>query len=449
MDLADAKVRPGGAVALVLPLSALSGQSWEATRRRWRERYSNIVIVTIAAAGARSRAFSADTAIAECLFIGWRADPPPGRLAAFATLHELPRNANAAALLAEQITNAAAEPRNGFAAYSRSTLQLGDTMMGHVLFGELPEEGPWGVAGILDPELPHFADRLSNGELTHLGRTDLAAVPIPISKIQEIGERGPLHRDIRADAQRGTLRGPFLVRKPPHRPVPAIPILWGHLAGRERQLIVDPDSEGEIRRVAPAQQDKIHRDAERVIATASRIHFSRDVSFNSQSLIVATTEFPVIGGQAWPTISLRDETHEPAFALWANSTLGLLSYWWLSNKRQRSRGNIGVSLMPMVPVLDTRALDAQQHAAAARIFDDLKGRRFLPFDQIDEDPARHELDRRLVVDVLGLDESLVAPGGTIDLLRRKLAAEPQIHGGKRRRVVFTDDGERNEPREDR
>ena len=34
-------------------------------------------------------------------------------------------------------------------------------------------------------------------------------------------------------------------------------------------------------------------------------------------------------------------------------------------------------------------------------------------------------------------------------LRRKLAAEPQIHGGKRTRVVFTEAGERTERRADR
>ena len=449
MDLADAKVRPEGAVALVLPLSALSGQSWEATRQRWRDRYSNIIVVTIAAAGARSRAFSADTAIAECLFVGWRAEPPASQLAAFATLYELPRNANSAALLAEQIANAAAEPRNGFSAYSRSTLQLGDTVMGHVLFGELPEEGPWTVAGILDPELPHFALRLASGELTHLGRTDLDPIAIPMAKIQDVGDRGPLHRDIKADAQRGTLRGPFVIHKPPRAPVPTIPILWGHRTQEERRLIVDSDAEGEIRRVQPSGQEKIDHEAERVITTASRIHFNRDLQFNSHSLIIALTESPVIGGQAWPTVAMHDKMHEAAFSLWCNSTLGLVMYWWMANKRQRGRGNIGVSLMPLIPTLDTRDLTAEQHVAAARAFEEFKDRRFLPFDQIDEDPARHELDRRLLVDVLGLDESIVAPGGTIDLLRRKLAAEPQIHGGKQRRVIFTDDGERYEPRDDR
>ena len=86
--------------------------------------------------------------------------------------------------------------------------------------------------------------------------------------------------------------------------------------------------------------------------------------------------------------------------------------------------------------LNVRTLTAGQVAAAKAAFEDLRERRFLPFDQIDEDPARAELDHRLLMDVLGLPESLVEPDGPIDLLRRKLAREPQIHGGKKPRVVF-------------
>ena len=63
-----------------------------------------------------------------------------------------------------------------------------------------------------------------------------------------------------------------------------------------------------------------------------------------------------------------------------------------------------------MPTFDVRTLTAKQVAAAKTTFEDLRERRFLPFDQIDEDPTRAELDRRLLVDVLGLSESLVAPG---------------------------------------
>ena len=117
-----------------------------------------------------------------------------------------------------------------------------------------------------------------------------------------------------------------------------------------------------------------------------------------------------------------------------------------------------VTGIPNIPALDTRALSVAQHTAAKAAFEAMRERRFLPFDQIDEDPARAELDRRLLVDVLGLPVSLCAEHGPIDLLRRKLAREPQIHGGKKSRVVFDEAPdaqgnivvtERNERRNDR
>ena len=108
-------------------------------------------------------------------------------------------------------------------------------------------------------------------------------------------------------------------------------------------------------------------------------------------------------------------------------------HWWVSNKTQ---SGLTVLASP-TPTLDVRTLTAQL-ASAKTAFEALRGRRFLPFDQIDEDPARAELDHRLLVDVLGLPEELAEPGGPMDLLRRKLAHEPQIHGGKKTRVVFYD-----------
>ena len=206
-------------------------------------------------------------------------------------------------------------------------------------------------------------------------------------------------------------------------------MLWAHNAKRERQLIVQPDSEGTIKQ---GMSEK----AASVWATATRAHYNRDLQFNAQSIIVAMTERPCIGGRAWPSVVFEDRDHEYAFALWCNSTLGLLLHWWSSNKTQSGRGTTTVTGIPNIPALDTRALTTEQHAAAKAAFDAMRGRRFLPFDQVDEDPARAELDRRLLVDVLGLPESLCAENGPLDLLRRKLAQEPQVHGGKKSRVVF-------------
>ena len=150
------------------------------------------------------------------------------------------------------------------------------------------------------------------------------------------------------------------------------------------------------------------------------------------------TECPCIGGRAWPSVVFEDPEREYAFALWCNSTLGLLMHWWVANKTQSGRGTTTVTGIPNIPTLNVQSLTTEQLAAAKAAFEGLLERRFLPFDQIDEDPARAELDHRLLVDVLRLPEMLCEPGGPMHLLRRKLALEPQIHGGKQTRVVFND-----------
>ena len=188
-------------------------------------------------------------------------------------------------------------------------------------------------------------------------------------------------------------------------------------------------------------EDDLRQNALRIWATATRAHYNRDLRFNSQSLIVAMTERKCLGGRAWPSVIFEDDEQEYAFALWCNSTLGLLMHWWTSNKTQSGRGTTTVTSIPNIPTLDTRALSAEQLSAAREAFYAMRDLRFLPFDQIDEDPNRAELDRRLLVDVLGLPSTLCEPDGPIDLLRRKLAAEPQIHGGKKTRVIFYEDSD--------
>jgi hypothetical protein len=121
----------------------------------------------------------------------------------------------------------------------------------------------------------------------------------------------------------------------------------------------------------------------------------------------------------------------------------------MSNKTQEGRGIATVTSVPAITTLDLRSLSATQHEAARVEFERLANTRFFPFDQIDEDPARAELDRRLIVDVLGLNADLCASGGPIERLRHKLAAEPQIHANKQTRLVFTDEGETSTRRLDR
>ena len=67
--LADKKLKPGGILALVLPLSVASGLSWQRFRKMIGLQYTDLAVLTIAAANNDGLSFSADTGMAECLVI--------------------------------------------------------------------------------------------------------------------------------------------------------------------------------------------------------------------------------------------------------------------------------------------------------------------------------------------------------------------------------------------
>ena len=495
LDLVVRKSREDGVVALVLPLSALSGTAWEQARLVLRNDYTDIIVVTIAESGSFSRSFSADTGMAECLLIARRGSTTGERRAVFAILDSQPNSAVGSELIADEITRSIRSGgirRLEGAAQGGTPIKIGDATAGQLIDCPLPDSGPWTMVGIDDVSLAQSAYHLTRGRiaLSYSPQNDWPIVAI--SDVGFLAERGPYHADIYQDTTAGTPRGPFQVISPPTAAVPTYPVLWSHNAKSERNLTVEPDSEGQIKTVSPKYRAHIESQArrqhgftgevldermERVVAdkvleaeeslqnnglriwgTATRAHYNRDVRFNSQSLIVTMTERKCIGGYSWPSVIFEDDQQEYPFALWCNSTLGLLLHWWTSNKTQSGRGRTSVTSIPNIPTLDTRTLTAEQLASARDAFYAMRDLRFLPFDQIDEDPARAELDRRLIVDVLGLPASLCDPDGPIDLLRRKLAAEPQIHGGKKTRVIFyedrDDDGqivhrERTEVRTDR
>ena len=450
VELAHRMLRDDGTLAMVLPLSAMSGSSWNAIRSRWRDSYDDIMVISVAGAGTYDSSFSADTGMAECLLVAKRdttAVPTEGldssKRATFVILSRPIHSAGTAELVSAEIIRLrkAGEVGRLEDMGGVTPLPIGDDFSGVVIDAPLPESGPWPLAGIADGDLAKAAYHLTRGALLQVGQPSEAHPCLPITRLGNFAVRGPVDRDITEQNRDGTPRGPFELIKPPASAVPTYPMLWAHNATRERELVVEPDSEGRIKAATgKVTQDELLDKAADVWATATRAHYNRDLRFNSQSLLVAMTERPCIGGMAWPSVQFGNPDHEYAFSLWCNSTLGLLMHWWVANKTQSGRGTLTVTGIPNIPTLNLLTLTDEQIAAAKAVFEELKERRFLPFDQIDEDPARAELDRRLLVDVLGLPESLVAPDGPIDLLRRKLAREPQIHGGKKTRVVFYEGG---------
>lgn len=358
VDLAHRKTAPSGTLALVLPLSSMSGASWEGIRSLWRQEYSSPVIVTIAEEGSYSRSFSADTGIAECLFVGRKKRRTEvSARATFAVLNRQPNDS----LEGEQLANAIwtmIESRKirrlEDGPFGGTRLLLGNTSHGEVLNCPLPTEGAWQMVGVNDFTLGQTAHQLTNGLLWIDGMHEEGIAAVPLTTMGNTVRRiGPHHLDITGAQIKsdGLPQGPFeCVAGVPAGA--AYPTLWNHDRRRERQLLVDPDSHCRLRDVDGATPPGLIARAEARWDTASCIHYNLDLQFNSQSLIVATTPQPTIGGRAWPTVCFDDPDHGFTFAIWCNSTLGLLCHWWMSNKSQAGRGTSTVTSIPTFTTID-------------------------------------------------------------------------------------------------
>lgn len=432
--LAHRKVKPGGVVALVMPLSLVSGEAWEESRRLLAKNYFGLVIVTIAGAGDEEISFSSDTGMGECLVVGRKFTLGSAR-ATFVVLNERPGFPLLGTSIADQIrllTSGKNLRRLEEGPVGGTPLRFGDEVIGHVLDTPLPVTGGWNLSRIADLSLAQTAYQLANEHrvwLPTMNRSE--ATDIPITTVAAIEEIGPYHSDISGDTSSGSIRGPFDISTVKPNSAPTYPVLWSHDAARERTMSFDADSEALPRRGLTAkEQATVDLKVASVWSVASHCHFNRDFRFNSQSTGMQFTPRRTIGGRAWLSIRLPSVEQEKALVLWGNTSMGLLLHWWHANKQQSGRGSGGVLSLQTQPVLDVTALTPQQLAEAVMLFDAMSGKELLPLHEMDKDPVRKELDEEFARNVLALPIPIVVSRGPLELLRMKLSREPSVRGKK-------------------
>jgi len=408
LDVAHAKVKPGGVLALVLPVVAISGGSWAKARQLLDAEYTDITVITLATTGSTSRAFSADTGMAELLLIATRRGPGQSSCsdALWVNLTSRPSSAAEAVEIARGINDASSA--------ALGWLQVGRDRVGNFLRAPLRESGCAQLAG---PDVARTALALSTNKLW-LSR--IGSLTLPTTQFAELGSPGSYHLDIRGWNVDGTPRGPFDIHPLPTGQTASYPVLWSHDHRRETRLIVEPDSQGRVR-------DGCDEKARKVWKTATQLHFNLDFQINSQPLAACLTPHPTIGGRAWPNWRLRDPAWEKLIALWANTTLGLISFWWKGTRQHQGRAVLTITRLGDLPVLDSRQLTQDQIAQAQAIFDEFATRDLRPANEAYQDHHRITLDQAVLIDLLKLPEDILEPLG---VLRRQWCAEPTVHGGK-------------------
>ncbi len=416
--LAHRKLRDGGILALVLPLVATAGLSWQKFRRMLAQEYADISVLSIAANDINDMSFSSDTGLGECLVIARKVgtkDPSHSTRAQFTSLRHRPKGFAQASAIANGIIECDFQRGIEDGPYGGTPLAVGDEPTGELLSTE-PDKGGdnWGSVRLLDYTLAQIAYALSLSKLRMPGSPK--TLPLKTAQLGSVGRLGLVDRDINGPAP----RGPFEKDLP--NPTASYPSLWNHDARRETRLICEPDSQLRVRQ---GMEEK----ADIVWATASRAHLNRDFRFNSQPITVALTEYKSLGGRSWPNVRFESERFDYAFALWGNSTLGILMHWWHSSRQDSGRGTTTIRSAESLPVLDFRTLTDDQLSTAESIFDEFRDKDLKPAFLADADPNRALLDRRVICDLLGFDDSVYE---AVRRLSAKWCAEPSVHGGKKR-----------------
>ena len=382
--LAHKKLKSGGVLALVLPLVATTGLSWNRFRQLLSRDYTDLEILSVAASSITDLSFSADTGLAECLVVarklkGRQKGTVRGR---FTSLGQRPQGFAHASETSKSVLNSTEVRQIEDGPYGGTPLTIGGELGGVSISRPLGTDGEnWSAVRIFDCSLAQTAYALSQSKLWLPGSA--SSVELKMTSLGEVGRLGLVHRDITGTAP----RGPF--DKVAASPTATYPALWSHDAKQETRIVCLPDSQLLVR---PGLEDK----AAKVWRTASQVHLNLGFRFNTQPLAIAFTDQRSAGGRAWPNVSFDVSDHNIALTLWGNSTLGILCYWWNAGRQDAGRGDMTIRSAEYMPVLDLRALTDDQLRTAQAIFDDFRNLELKPAYLADADPNRALLEPILI-----------------------------------------------------
>ena len=412
VDLADKKLKDGGTMGVILPLTAIRSPTTQKLRNMWATEYHNVVVITMAQPKAKGCIFSADTTMAECIVIATKGSGNNTGRGTFICLNNRPKSALEAVEIANRIHRSNSPRKLEDAPNGGNIIDIGSTTVGQMLDCPIKDGVAWIATRARSMALLQTAHRIRNGEL-HLPMQN-EAVPIHICKVQDIAKVGS------ADSSREK-DGPFIMIEGCEPHSDGYDALWKVNAPLQRAIIAEPDYTA-----IPRSDDNAM--VKRVLGCLSKTHYHLNLTFTANSVISSFTQKPSVGITSIINVLLNEPQYEVAWTLWCNSTLGLLCHWSHCSKQQMGRGRLRQKTLETLPTLDVRELSDEALANADRLFERLKYKRMLPVNECKHDPVREDLDRCLLTEVLGITSDTVL--ASMQTLREMLCAEPSICGGK-------------------
>ena len=188
--LADKKLKPNGILALVLPLTAAVGSSWQKIRTLLAENYIDIEVVSIATADSYDVAFSADTSMADCLVVARKLNSKihDNIRIRFTSLLQCPAGFVQSSEIARQLAVKKTIRQLEDGPFGGTDIFCGGEKMGETITASVPSTNPaWNPVRIHDFSLAQTAYALAQGKLW-LPRCKAKSLPITtMDRLSQIG----------------------------------------------------------------------------------------------------------------------------------------------------------------------------------------------------------------------------------------------------------------------
>ena len=425
--MAHHMVKRGGVIALTLPSTALIGMTnrpvdqpkgWQSFRHILTTQYTDVKVLSIAQYDDQHSSLSHDTNIAEIMIIArrLRVKENAPRTAHFINLTRQAKDDADATRMAQAIKATINETiRKPLTAEHwppkpTSRIQMDGEDLGTTVLLPLTKQGAWPMAKNLNPEVLIAARALAENRRKSNPRAN--GLKIPITNLLAIAEPGPTNTNSSLE--------PLTPLEVPPEHGEMIPVLHGHRCDLQTSMTVEPTH-------WIADPDK--RDAETLAAKrnkAGHLHLSNNTRYTSQGVAAAFTRNMTMGGLGWTTLTVQGEQAAKAFAAWLNSTLGMVICWPYLHHTQNGTGYTTARQLEELPVLDLTRVGRAQIQALARAFDSLANTQLLPACEAWKDPARKNLDQK-VLTALGLNDTAAQE---LEWLRNNWCLEPTVQGKK-------------------
>jgi len=406
--VADRYIKPGGRIALVLPKAVLSGVAWDKTRELLRRKYQ--VEYVVASHDPQRWNFSENTDLSEVLLVAAKADSNTAQKneSGYVTALNLWRNPNTAfealAVTDTFIRNGPPSIADGQGALE---ISIGNEKVGEAIvypWHELRDQFTWMLpCGFAQSDLIRAAYHLLQGNLWLPGYGKVGQVQL--SALEAFGTLGPDRRDIHDGFNRSAAST-------------AYPAFWGHDA--EQVFTLSQDLNCYLSPLSKAKNDRPLRNVQDLWPLAGRVLIAERLRMNTQRLAALRITRRVLSNVWWPFAfndELQTDHHEKTLVLWLNSTPGLLSLLVYRQETQGAWVDFKKPLLKLLPVIDLRALTANQLKELASTYDRLSNEVLQPFPEMNNDSVRVEIDRA-IAQVLNLPD--------FSSLRRLLAQEPVV-----------------------